>query len=122
MFMGSFEAVNTISIREMDVKSYKDGGFLIFASAFFALFMPSSIGGVIIPGLSIVAIIFASVFLLFNLFRSPLNIHNLILCAVFFCFAFVVYYAFKEGRVYARGDFSISWDVGSVNYLSTKLC
>lgn len=84
MVMGSFKAVNSTSIKEMGINSYKDGGFLFFVSAFIALFMPSSIGGVIIPGLSIVAVIAASVFLLFNLYRSPLNIHNFTLCAVFF--------------------------------------
>ena len=102
--MGSFKAVNSTSIKEMGVNSYKDGGFLFFVSAFIALFMPSSIGGVIIPGLSIVAVIAASIFLLFNLYRSPLNIHNFTLCAVFlFCFCCLL--CFQEKESLRRGRF-----------------
>lgn len=97
MAMENIESGNSGCIKYDHVKRYRSGGALIFLSAFLSLFIPSSLGGVVVPNLSVIAIVSSIALLLFNFIRSPLNICNFILFLLFACLLLLFTMLSKNG-------------------------
>ncbi|XMB47390.1 hypothetical protein QQ999_15885 [Pseudomonas fluorescens] len=96
--MEIIESGNSECIKHDHIKGYRSGGALIFLSAFLSLFIPSSLGGVIIPNLSVIAIVSSSALLMFHFVRSPLNICNFILFLIFICLLLLFTILSKNGE------------------------
>jgi hypothetical protein len=96
--MGKVKAQNSLAVEEVGLNWCKNGGALIFSSAFLSLFIPTSIGGVITANLSVVTIVVSSFILLISVCRSGLIISNLILFIAFMCMLLLFTALSKDGE------------------------